>query len=386
MPASSFLARSAPSASLRSHGRWQASRCASGDRLGGAAASRLRTARSGRGSADGTGSPSAGASSDGGEPFDRHERVEPLVDRRHRVEQPPGIRMLRLREDLGRRPVLHHVAGVHHHDRVRGLRDDAEVVRDEDHADLELALDLLDQLEDLRLHRHVERGRRLVADEDGRVVERAPSRSSRAGACRPRTGAGSRAHAMPRSGCRRGRAARRRAPRRASLPTSSCAVTASAIWSPTRYIGCRHANGSWKTIAMSLPRIFRSSSGGSVSRSRPLNSTSPEITVRSRLSSPMIARFETLFPEPDSPTTPSVSPRRERERDVGDRLDDAVRRREADGEPADVEQLACQLTRSGLAGRGTRRGCRRAGSRTRRRRTRAARRRPRSAGPAAAPS
>ena len=48
---------------------------------------------------------------------------------------------------------------------------------------------------------------------------------------------------------------------------------------------------------------------------RPLNSTSPEITVRSRLSSPMIARFETLFPEPDSPTTPSVSPR-ESEKDT----------------------------------------------------------------------
>ena len=40
-----------------------------------------------------------------------------------------------------------------------------------------------------------------------------------------------------------------------------------------------------------------------------MNSTSPEITVRARLSRPMIARFETLFPEPDSPTMPSVSPR-----------------------------------------------------------------------------
>src|SRR4051794_234354 len=95
----------------------------------------------------------------------------------------------------------------------------------------------------------------------------------------------------------------------ASLPASLCAENASAIWAPTRYIGWRHANGSWKTIAISLPRPLRSSSGGSVSRSRPLNSTSPEITVRARLSRPMIARFETLLPEPDSPTMPRVSPR-----------------------------------------------------------------------------
>ena len=78
--------------------------------------------------------------------------------------------MLRLREDLRGRPVLHDPACVHHHHRVRGLGDDAEVVRDEDDADVELALDLLDQLEDLRLHRHVERGGRLVGDQDRRVV------------------------------------------------------------------------------------------------------------------------------------------------------------------------------------------------------------------------
>ena len=40
---------------------------------------------------------------------------------------------------------------------LRRLGDDAEVVRDQDHADVEVALDLVDQLEDLRLHGHVER-------------------------------------------------------------------------------------------------------------------------------------------------------------------------------------------------------------------------------------
>ena len=43
--------------------------------------------------------------------------------------------------------------------------DDAEIVRDENDARAGLVLQLLDELEDLRLNRHVERGRRLVGDE-----------------------------------------------------------------------------------------------------------------------------------------------------------------------------------------------------------------------------
>ena len=55
----------------------------------------------------------------------------------------------------------------------RGLRHHAEVVRDQDHADVELLLHPVDQLEDLRLNGHVERGRRLVGDEQiGLVGER----------------------------------------------------------------------------------------------------------------------------------------------------------------------------------------------------------------------
>ena len=58
-----------------------------------------------------------------------------------------------------------------------------------------------------------------------------------------------------------------------------------------------------------------------------------------RLSSPMIARFETLLPEPDSPTTPSVSPRESVNETSRDGLDDAVGGREADRQARDVEQL-----------------------------------------------
>ena len=52
----------------------------------------------------------------------------------------------------------------------------------------------------------------------------------------------------------------------------------------------------------------------------------------------MIARLVTLLPEPDSPTTPSVSPRRSVNERFGDRLHDPVAGPEADGEVADVEQ------------------------------------------------
>ena len=86
--------------------------------------------------------------------------------------------------------------------------------------------------------------------------------------------------------------------------------------------------------------------------------------ARLRFSRPMIARFETLLPEPDSPTIAERLAARERERDVLTRLDDAVGRREANGQVTYVEQGAVEswVTRNELAGRGTRTGCRRRGS------------------------
>ena len=41
-----------------------------------------------------------------------------------------------------------------------------------------------------------------------------------------------------------------------SLPLSWCSVIASAIWSPTLKTGFRLVIGSWKIIAMSLPRTL----------------------------------------------------------------------------------------------------------------------------------
>jgi hypothetical protein len=62
-------------------------------------------------------------------------------------------------------------------------------VRDDDHGGVELLLEPVDQVEDLGLDRHVERRGRLVGDQQVGVQDR-PWRSWPAGACRPRTRAG----------------------------------------------------------------------------------------------------------------------------------------------------------------------------------------------------
>ena len=52
----------------------------------------------------------------------------------------------------------------------------------------------------------------------------------------------------------------------------------------------------------------------------------------------MIVRFVTLFPQPDSPTIPSVLPVLDRERHTVDRADDPVVGMEVRTQIADVEQ------------------------------------------------
>ena len=61
---------------------------------------------------------------------------------------------------------LHDLAEVHDRDPVGDVPDDGEVVRDEEVGEVEVALQLLHQVDDLRLDRDVERGDRLVADEE----------------------------------------------------------------------------------------------------------------------------------------------------------------------------------------------------------------------------
>src|SRR5205085_4750532 len=73
-----------------------------------------------------------------------------------------GVRVNRLEVQLVARRDLHQLAQVHHRDPVGDVPDDAEVVRDEYVGQAQLVLKLVEQVDHLRLDRDVERGDRLV--------------------------------------------------------------------------------------------------------------------------------------------------------------------------------------------------------------------------------
>ena len=107
-----------------------------------------------------------------------------------------------------------------------------DVVRDEDHREAELALQLAQQQQDLDLDGRIERGGRLVGEQDAAGLRRARARSWRAGACRQTSRADRRRAGARGWGCARARTARApaRAPRRRAC---SCRRIASMICSPT---------------------------------------------------------------------------------------------------------------------------------------------------------
>ncbi|MDT4844099.1 hypothetical protein FQZ97_780420 [compost metagenome] len=84
-------------------------------------------------------------------------------------DQLARIGMLRAVQDVVRRARLHHLALAHHHDAVGDVGHHAEIVRDENDADAHALLYILDQAQDLRLRRNVQRGRGLVGDQHVRL-------------------------------------------------------------------------------------------------------------------------------------------------------------------------------------------------------------------------
>jgi hypothetical protein len=89
---------------------------------------------------------------------------------RDRAQEAGRVVMAGRREQrLGRR-ALDDPAGIHHHDLVTGLGDHAEIVGDEQDRHPELALQRAEQIEDLGLDRDVERGGRLVGDQQVRLA------------------------------------------------------------------------------------------------------------------------------------------------------------------------------------------------------------------------
>jgi hypothetical protein len=75
--------------------------------------------------------------------------------------------VLRVGEDLLGAPDLDDAAGIHHQHPVAHVGEHREVVADDHHADVEVAHQRGEQVEDLRLDHHVERRGRLVGDDQG---------------------------------------------------------------------------------------------------------------------------------------------------------------------------------------------------------------------------
>ena len=74
-------------------------------------------------------------------------------------------------------------------------------------------------------------------------------------------------------------------------------------------VGFRDVIGSWKIIAMSFPRTSSSWRSPSVVSSCPSKTTEPSTIFAGGLGiRPMIESAVTDFPQPDSPTMPSVLP------------------------------------------------------------------------------
>src|SRR4029077_2763923 len=93
---------------------------------------------------------------------------EGWIRNRHRGHQRLGIGMQRRRVKIPRRSNLDDFAEIHHRHPVAYVLDDREVLTNEDLGKAVFLLQVLKQIDDLRLDRHVERGYRLVADDEPR--------------------------------------------------------------------------------------------------------------------------------------------------------------------------------------------------------------------------
>ena len=77
--------------------------------------------------------------------------------------------MARRLDDIAHRADLGDPPGIHHRHPVRGFGDHAHIVRHQHHRRAVLPAEALEERDDLRLDRNIERGRGLVGDEQARI-------------------------------------------------------------------------------------------------------------------------------------------------------------------------------------------------------------------------
>ncbi len=88
----------------------------------------------------------------------------------HRRQQRLGIGLLRGAEQPGYRSIFYHFAAVHHLNPIGHFGDHAHIVSDKNHPHLHLFLQHADKLQNLRLNGDVERGGRLIGNQQGRFA------------------------------------------------------------------------------------------------------------------------------------------------------------------------------------------------------------------------
>ena len=156
--------------------------------------------------------------------------------------------MARLAQHGVGRALFHHAAGVQHADVVADARHHAEVVRDVEHRQAAVAPQLLQQVEDLRLDGHVERGGRLVQHQQlGRARERGGDERALLHAAGELVREGER-HLAGVGDAHLGQQALRTSVAAAASGMPLCQTSGSAICRPTAIAGLSEVNGSWNTM------------------------------------------------------------------------------------------------------------------------------------------
>ncbi len=235
---------------------------------------------------------------------DRHDVVARLEVGCRGPEQ-ARVRMPCLVVERVRRALLDDPAGVHHGCVRAGLGDDRQVMRHEDEREAELVGRLGQELEDLRLHHHVERRRRLVGQENARVArERHRDRRSLA---HP---AGELVRVAPGPVRRDADRLEELADPRRRLPSRSPGRGA-----PSARRSARRSAAPGRTRSSRPGRPWRRplQRCGEIVCSPPASTSAPSSRIRPETeavggSSPISARTVVVLPQPDSPTMPSLVP------------------------------------------------------------------------------
>ncbi len=115
----------------------------------------------------------------GGRSGDLRQRLTPTVAAGNRRDQSRSIMVTRRRQHFGDRSGFDDAPGIHDGDAVGEAGNDGEIMGDPDQRRAVFGCQLLDFTEDLRLDGDIERRRRLIGDENGRLCRSAMRMATR---------------------------------------------------------------------------------------------------------------------------------------------------------------------------------------------------------------